>query len=70
VNNIDFDLQARVNETRAEIQKLTLKSPVAEATLQGTMSDWRALHYEMKVSSTVDLTQLSDVLQAGATLRG
>src|ERR1700730_5830259 len=70
VNNIDFDLLARVNETRAEIQKLTLKSPVAEATLQGTMDDWRALRYQLKITSSVDLTQLSDVLKAGATLRG
>jgi autotransporter translocation and assembly factor TamB len=70
VNNIDFELQGRVNETRAEIQTMKLKSPVAEATLQGTMDDWRALRYQMKITSTVDLTQLSDALQAGATLRG
>ena len=70
VNNIDFDLQARINETRAEIQKLTLKSPVAEASLEGVLDDWRALRYQMKITSSVDLTQLSDVLQAGATLRG
>jgi translocation and assembly module TamB len=70
VNNIDIDVQARVNETRAEVQQLTLKSPVAEARLEGTMDDWRALRYQMKVTSTVDLTQLSDVLQAGTTLRG
>lgn len=70
VNNIDFEIQARVNETRAEIQKLTVKSPVAEAVLEGTLDDWRALRYQLKIKSTVDLTQLSDVLQAGATLRG
>jgi hypothetical protein len=70
VNNIDIQAQARVNETRAEIQKLTLRSPVAEATLSGTMDDWRALRYQMNITSSVDLTQLSDVLQAGTTLRG
>src|SRR6185369_10190214 len=32
--------------------------------------DWRALRYQMNVTSTVDLTQLSDVLQSGTTLRG
>lgn len=70
VNNIDLDLQGRVNETRAEIQKLVLKSPVAEATLNGTMDDWRKLRYQMNITSTVDLTQFSEVLKAGATLRG
>ena len=70
VNNIDIEARARVNETRAEIQDLVLRSPVAEAHLQGTMDDWRALRYQMNVTSTVDLTQLSDVLQPGTALRG
>ena len=70
VNNIDVQAQVRVNETRAEIQELVLRSPVAEARLSGTMDDWRALRYQMNITSSVDLTQLSDVLQAGATLRG
>src|SRR6185295_2225956 len=32
--------------------------------------DWRALRYTMNVTSSVDLTQLSDTLQTGTTLRG
>jgi translocation and assembly module TamB len=70
VNNIDIEAQLRMNETRAEIQDLVLRSPVAEAHLSGIMDDWRALSYQMNITSTVDLTQLSDVLQSGATLRG
>lgn len=70
INNIDVQLQGRVNQTRAEIHELVLRSPVAEARLQGTMDDWRALRYQMNITSTADLTQLSDVLQSGATLRG
>jgi translocation and assembly module TamB len=70
VNNIDIELKARVNQTRAEVQELVLRSPVAEARLEGTMDDWRALRYQMKITSNVDLTQLSEVLQPGATLRG
>src|SRR5690349_5264951 len=62
VNNIDFNARARINQTTAEIQEAVLKSPVAEARLQGTMDDWRALHYQMNVTSSVDLTQLSDVI--------
>src|SRR5437762_8695426 len=70
INNIDIDTRGRVNETRAEIQDLTLRSPVAEAHLQGVMDDWRALRYHLNVTSSVDLTQASDILQAGTTLRG
>ena len=35
INNIDIQAQVRVNETRAEIQELVLRSPVAEARLTG-----------------------------------
>src|SRR5258707_2297321 len=70
INNIDLDVRGRVNETRAEIQNLTLRSPVAEAHLQGVMDDWRALRYHLNVTSNVDLTQASDILQVGTTLRG
>ncbi len=70
IDNIDIQARGRVNQTRAEIHELVLKSPVAEARLQGTMDDWRALRYQMNITSNVDLTQLSDVLQTGTTLRG
>lgn len=70
VNNIDIEARARVNQTRAEISDLTLRSPVAEAHLQGVMDDWRALRYSFNVTSTVDLTQASDILQTGTTMRG
>ena len=70
INDIAVHARGRVNQTRAEIHEVVLRSPVAEARLQGVMDDWRALRYQMNVTSTVDLTQLSDVLQPGATLRG
>ncbi|HEX7334658.1 MAG TPA: translocation/assembly module TamB domain-containing protein [Pyrinomonadaceae bacterium] len=70
INNIDVQSRFRFNQDRAEIHELILKSPVAEARLDGVMDDWRALRYEMNVTSTVDLTQLSDTLQPGTTLRG
>ncbi len=70
VNPVDITARGRVNQTRAEIDELVLRSPVAEAHLSGVMDDWRNLRYRMDVNSTVDLTQASDILQTGATLRG
>src|ERR1051325_5094595 len=70
VNDIGVEARARVNQTGAEIQELVLRSPVAEARLNGTLDDWRALRYRMNITSSVDLTQLSDLLEAGTTLRG
>ncbi len=70
VNSIDIEGRGRVNQTRAEISDLKLRSPVAEAHLQGVMDDWRALKYHFNVTSTVDLTQTSDILQTSTTMRG
>ena len=70
INDISLNARGRVNQTRAEIHELVLRSPVGEARLEGTMDDWRALRYQMSVTSTVDLTQVSDVLQPQTTLRG
>src|SRR5216684_2064992 len=70
VNNIDIEARGRANQTRIEVQELTLRSPIAEAKLQGVMDDWRNLKYHFNVTSTVDLTQASDVLQSGTTMRG
>jgi translocation and assembly module TamB len=70
INNIDIEARGRVNQIRAEIQELKLRSPVAEATLSGVMGDWRKLQYDLNITSSVDLTQLSDVLASGTALRG
>ncbi len=70
VNNIDINMRGRVNQTRAEIQELVLRSPLAEARMTGVMDDWRNLRYNLNVTSTVDLTQASDILQPDTALRG
>jgi len=70
ISDIDVNAKARANQTRAEIQELTIKSPVAEARLQGTMDDWRALRYQMTVTSSVDLTQISNTFETSTALRG
>ncbi|HEX5708878.1 MAG TPA: hypothetical protein VFX96_16380, partial [Pyrinomonadaceae bacterium] len=70
VDQISVAARARINQTRAEIQELVLRSPVTEARLEGVMDDWRALRYQMKVNATVDLTQTSDIFQPDTTLRG
>src|SRR6267378_4530718 len=63
VDNIDIDARARINQTRAEISDLTIRSPIAEAHLTGERDDWRALKYHFNVTSTIDLSQTSNILQ-------
>ena len=70
VNQIDISAKGRVNQTRAEIEELVLRTPFLESHLKGTMDDWRALRYHLELTSSVDLTQASDILRTRATLRG
>src|ERR1051325_1441457 len=70
INNIDIEARGRVNQIRAEIQDLTVRSPIAETHLQGVMGDWRKLQYTLNITSIVDLTQASEILRTGTTLRG
>lgn len=59
-----------VDNRGAEIQNLTLKTPLGESNLSGTLTDWERLQYNLKINSTVDLQQTAGVLPTGATLRG
>ncbi len=70
IDKIDLNARGRVNQTRAEIQELILKSPVTETHLSGTMDDWRALRYQMNITSSVDLTEVSDTFETKPTLHG
>src|SRR5919205_953699 len=70
VKPVNVELHARANQTSADIRELVLTSPLAEARLSGTLEDWRALRYKMKVNADVDLTQTSDLLQLETTMRG
>ena len=70
IDNIDVEARGRVNQVRAEIQDLTLRSPIAETHLTGVMGDWRKLQYTLNITSTIDLTQASEILQPKTTLRG
>ncbi|HVF48724.1 MAG TPA: translocation/assembly module TamB domain-containing protein [Pyrinomonadaceae bacterium] len=70
VESIGIEARARVDQKSIQIQELTLRSPVAEARLEGTMDDWRALRYQLQATATVDLSQTSNILKTETTLRG
>ncbi|MEJ7708728.1 MAG: hypothetical protein WKF84_02460 [Pyrinomonadaceae bacterium] len=42
VNSIGIEMRARVNQTRAEIQELIVRSPVTETRATGVMDDWQS----------------------------
>jgi translocation and assembly module TamB len=70
VNNIDIEARGKVDQKRAEIHELILRSPIAEMRLNGTMDDWRSLRYQLQATSTVDLMQTANIFQPDTAVRG
>ncbi len=58
------------DENGAQISELKLDTPIGSSVLTGTVSDWKDFKYDLRISSTVDLTQASTVLPLGTPLRG
>ncbi|HLM61173.1 MAG TPA: hypothetical protein VK308_10230, partial [Pyrinomonadaceae bacterium] len=70
VDPIDIRANGIVDKLGAEIANLKLTSPIGESTLNGTLTDWAELKYNLNVASTVDLTQTSNIFPLGTPLRG
>lgn len=68
----DIDIRARgiADRTGAEITELRIETPIGVSTLNGTLTDWAALQYNLNIESTVDLTQTSNIFPLGVPLRG
>ncbi|MGQ0540859.1 MAG: translocation/assembly module TamB domain-containing protein [Blastocatellia bacterium] len=54
----------------ADITELKIETPVGVSYLNGRISDWETLKYDLNIESSVDLTQTSNIFPLGATLRG
>ena len=71
VQPIDFRVRGTATETYADIAELTLRSPVANTTLNGRLEDWENLKYRLNVlESNVDLQQAGDIFKSETALRG
>nr|MCU0239687.1 hypothetical protein [Pyrinomonadaceae bacterium] len=70
IEPIDVFAKGIADKNGAEIEKLTLKTPLGESVLSGTINDWQSPKYNLKLSSNVDLQQTANVLPTGAVLRG
>ena len=70
VQPIDIRAQGIADNNGAEISELKLTTPLGESSLNGKLTDWAALKYDLNINSTVDLTQTSNILPLGTALRG
>ena len=67
---IDIRAKGIADANGAEIAEFKLTSPIGESVLNGTLTDWKELKYNLNITSSVDLTQTSDILPLGTALRG
>ncbi len=70
IEPIDIRANGILFNEGAELAQLKLTSPIAETNLSGSLRDWASPKYKLNIDSSVDLTQTSNVLPTGATLRG
>ena len=70
VEPIDIAANGIVDDKSANINSLKLTTPLGESTLNGTITDWSSPKYDLKIDSTVDLTQTSTIFPLGTSIRG
>jgi translocation and assembly module TamB len=70
VDPIGVRWQGVLTEAGFDIDNLTISSPIGNSVLAGTVRDWKALKYDLKVVSDIDLTQASTVFPLGTAITG
>jgi translocation and assembly module TamB len=70
IEPIDLSIKGIADNKGAEINEFKLTTPLGETAMNGTLTDWERLQYNLKVRSSVDLQQTATILPTGATLRG
>ncbi|MBP6002594.1 MAG: translocation/assembly module TamB domain-containing protein [Pyrinomonadaceae bacterium] len=70
VENISLRAIGVAFNSGADITDLRLNTPVGDASLTGTIRDWAKPKYDLNVESTVDITQISNIMSPATALRG
>ncbi|MDQ3634320.1 MAG: translocation/assembly module TamB domain-containing protein [Acidobacteriota bacterium] len=70
VEPINISASGIANQEQTEIKQLKLTSPIGETVLNGTIRDYKNFKYDLKINSTVDLTQTSNIFPLGTAIVG
>lgn len=70
IEPINISATGVADKNGAEIESLSIKTPIGESSLSGTVKNWELPNYNFKIYSTIDLTQTSTILPSGTALRG
>lgn len=67
---IDLRVTGVADRMGADISQLNLTTQIGTSTLNGRLTDWAALKYDLNIESSVDLTQTSSIFPLGTPIKG
>lgn len=67
---IDLRAVGVADRMGADITQFKLTTPIGESSLNGRLTDWAALKYDLNIESSVDLTQASTIFPLGTPIKG
>ncbi|MFL6468048.1 MAG: YdbH domain-containing protein, partial [Pyrinomonadaceae bacterium] len=67
---VDVHAKGVATNMGAEVTEIRIDTPIGTSYLNGNITDWEALRYDLNIESTVNLTQASTAFPLGASLRG
>ncbi len=70
VEDIDITAKGVAHGNGAEFKQFDIRTPIGDSSLTGTLIDWASPKYSFDITSSVDLTQASDIFPLGTTLVG
>jgi outer membrane protein assembly complex protein YaeT len=69
--NVDgLDLSANIEENGAQVEHMAFYSPVAQASANGRIDDWKALRYNFNLHARAALAEVGRVLDSRSGLQG
>ncbi|MGI8812756.1 MAG: translocation/assembly module TamB domain-containing protein [Pyrinomonadaceae bacterium] len=70
LEKIDLRAKAIADRNGADITELKIDTPIGSTVMNGKLTDWTSVKYDLNVESTVDLTQTSSIFPLGTSIRG
>ncbi len=70
VDPIDIRASGIANQEFADVKELKITTPLGETVLNGTVKNYQSPTYDLKIKSTIDLTQTSNTFPLGTSLTG
>lgn len=70
VENISVAANGIADDTGADVENLTVKTPIGNAEISGRVDDWASPRYDLAIRSDVDLTQTAAAFNIATPLTG